>query len=72
VTTTAIPAQAVVQAQIYSAVEVLWNSTAGKSYVVEWSSNMSANSWFPLSPAYPGTAGPMSFLDSIRGKTKAF
>jgi hypothetical protein len=72
VTTTAPPAPAVVQAQIYTAVEVVWNSTVGKSYVVEWSPNMSANSWFPLSPAYAGTAGTMSYLDSIRGKTKAF
>ena len=72
VTTTAPAAPTIVQAQIYTAVEVVWNSTVGKAYVVEWSPNMSANSWFPLSPVYVGRAGTMSFLDSIRGKTKAF
>ena len=72
VTTTAPPSPAVVQAQIYTAAEVVWNSTIGKSYVVEWSADLSANSWFPLSPSYPGTGNAMSYLDSIRGETKAF
>ncbi len=72
VTTTAPPAPAVVQAQIYTAAEVVWNSTLGKFYVVEWSADMSANSWFPLTPSSPGTGNAMSYLDSIRGETKAF
>ena len=70
VSTTNSAPPAVLTAQIYSAIEVTWNSTAGKTYIVERSENLS--SWLPLSTSIPGTGGVMSYLDSIRDKTKAF
>jgi hypothetical protein len=70
VTTTASAGSTVLTAQIYSSVEVVWNSTAGKIYIIERSENLT--NWFPLSSNILGTGGEMSYLDSIRDKTKAF
>ena len=72
VTGTAPPTTAVIQASIYTAVEIAWNSEIGKTYVVEWSSDLSAGSWFPLSSAIPGTGSEMGYLDSIRGNPQGF
>jgi len=70
VTTSAPITPAVVTAQIYSAVEVVWTSTAGKTYIIERSDNLTT--WLPLSGSISGTGGEMSYLDSIRDKTRAF
>jgi len=72
VTSTAPPAPTELQAIIYSAVEIDWNSQVGKTYVVEWSDNLSPASWLPLSPGIVGTGTDMGFLDSIRGNLRGF
>jgi hypothetical protein len=70
VTTTAPTAATILTAQIYSSVEVVWTSTAGKTYIVERSDNLT--NWAPLSGSILGTGGEMSYLDSIRDKARAF
>lgn len=68
-----VPSQpSVIQALLYSAVEVVWNSEIGKNYVVEWSSDLSEGSWFPLSSLMSGTGSEMKYLDSIRGNLRGF
>ncbi len=51
---------------------MVWNTTVGKSYIIEWTANLASPSWFPLTSGLVGTGGEMSYLDSIRGKTKGF
>jgi hypothetical protein len=53
-------------------VEVAWNSTAGKSYVSEWSATLSPPSWFPLSGSLFGTGSQMSYLIPARTQPRGF
>ena len=71
-TATPAPSPTVLQAQIYPAAEVAWNSSTGKSYVVEWTASLSPPSWFPLSGSLPGTGGQMSYLAPARTQPKGF
>ena len=69
---TAPPAPSVVRMEIFHAIEVVWSSTVGKSYVVERTSDLSSPTWFPLSPSLVGTGAEMTYLASIRGESKGF
>jgi hypothetical protein len=62
----------VLQAEISPAVEVSWMSSAGKSYVVEWSADMTASAWSPVSGSLTGTGNRMNFFDAIRDRPKGF
>ena len=72
VSTASQPEAKIIQAQINTAVEVAWNTTDGKSYIVEWSATMSDDAWQPLSPSFAGNGGMMYYLDSVRGDAQGF
>ena len=61
-----------IQSQIHTAVEITWDSSIGKSYVVEWTADLSQGSWFPLTSSTTGTGNQMNHLDSISGESKGF
>mgnify|MGYP006277951071 FL=1 len=57
---------------ICTAIEINWNSRIGNTYYVEWSPNLTGDSWLPLSPMLPGTGSEMSYLDSSSGVSSKF
>lgn len=63
---------AIIQAELHTAVELTWNSKIGKTYTIEWSPSMATGSWVKLSGSYMGTGSPLSYLDSTRTKPRGF
>jgi predicted phage tail protein len=70
--TAAQPPPTTITSSIYSAVEIDWNSSASKSYIVEWTASLSPTNWLPLSSSLAGTGGGMRYFDSIHGQTRGF
>ena len=58
--------------QIYTAVEICWNSVTNQMYQVQWASTLDSNTWFNLGPPVPGMACESSVFDSIRLSSQRF
>jgi len=58
--------------QIFTAVELAWESETNRSYSVEWSTNLNTNVWNDLIGPLQGTGNEMSIFDSIRGSIRKF
>ncbi len=56
----------------FPAVELAWNSEAGKVYHVQWTPSLAQPQWQNLGPAVPGTGGVLSVFDSTRQQPRGF
>jgi hypothetical protein len=60
------------EAQISQAVKVSWPSVSGKIYTVEWSPDLSINSWQILVSDYYGTGEDLYVYDQLGSYSKKF
>jgi hypothetical protein len=60
------------EAEIYTAVELTWETEAGKSYQVLYRTNLESQTWLPLGDPVPGTGNPVSVFDSTRTNATKF
>ena len=56
----------ILQAEIWIAVEIGWNSEAGKQYQVQWADEVDSAFWYDLGEPLEGTGEMMSVFDSVR------
>jgi uncharacterized delta-60 repeat protein len=56
----------ILQAEIWIAVEIGWNSEAGKHYQVQWADEVDSAFWYDLGEPVEGTGQKMYVFDSVR------
>ena len=61
-----------IELQIFTATELEWNTVSGKTYQVQWQSDLSATNWNDLGDPVLATSGNYSFFDSTRDTSNRF
>ena len=56
-----------VTSEIFTAVEIAWDTLLGVTYQVQWTSDAVSGVWVPLEPAVVGDGSTFSALDSTQG-----
>ena len=59
-----------VTSEIFTAVEISWDTLPGETYQVQWTSDAVSGTWIPLEPAVVGDGTTFSALDSTQGVTE--
>jgi hypothetical protein len=61
-----------VHADIFTAVEINWNTLTNTQYQVQWSLSLSSTNWTSLGTPIQGTGTNISLFDSTRGQPQKF
>ncbi len=68
----ALTTNACIHADICTAIEVHWNTVSGKTYQVQWSTDLVANVWFDFGHSISSSNIEASSSDALRGRNKRF
>lgn len=55
-----------------TALELVWETKAGKNYQIEWREDLAGSEWQPFAPPFAGTGSPSSLLVSTRNQDARF
>ena len=60
------------EAEIWTAVEMAWNTELGKHYQIQWASEPDSGFWYDVGTPITGTGLRLYIFESIRGSTKKY